>query len=122
MLVVVIGSLWFLIGGGLSIALAIRFFLALKRKQIHLVFNWKRLAIFVALMVLAQIVPAILMALPATMAYSYLWPFAYSANLLVFMLLLRVFKVQFSSAEMLFPLFPLVPGIVFWIVQKEANQ
>ncbi len=122
MAAVIVGSIWFLIGGLISLVLVVRFFLALKRKEFSISFNGKRLGLFVGLMIAAQIVPAILMQTPGVMEHSYLWPFAYSLNLLVFVLILRLLRIRFSRAEMLFPLFPLVPGIAFWIVQKESSR
>ena len=122
MAAVIFGSIWFLIGGLISIVLVVRFFLAYKRREFSISFNGKRLGLFVGLMIAAQIAPAILMQTPGVMEYSYLWPFAYSLNLLIFVLILRLLRIQFSRTEMLFPLFPLVPGIVFWIVQKESTR
>jgi len=119
---IIIGSIWFIIGGMVSLVLVVRFFLAFKRKVFVISFNPKRLALFVGLMIAAQVVPVILMQTPGVMEYSYLWPFAYSLNLLLFVLILRLLRIQFSRAEMLFPLFPLVPGIIFWIVQKESGR
>jgi hypothetical protein len=118
---IVVGSIWFLLGGLISLSLIIRVILALRKKAFTLTINLKKVGLFALLMVLAQIIPSLLMTHPGLEPLVYLWPVAYALNLLIFRLLLAVFGVRFEKTEKWFFLFPLVPGIVFWIVQRESR-
>lgn len=120
MVAIAIGSLWFLCGAIISVVLLVRFVIAIRKREIVLRWNWRRVALFAGLMIAAQVAPTLLMDLPRFANYAYLWPIAYSLNLFFFMLLLRVVRIRFSKAESLFFIFPLVPGIIFWVVQKES--
>ena len=121
MIAIVIGSLWFLCGGSISLILFAKFIISVRKGDIKIQLNWRKIGFFAGLMITAQVVPTIMMENPNFSQFSYLWPIAYTFNLLVIMLLLRLFGVHYSKAERLFFLFPVVPGIIFWIVQKEST-